>query len=421
MMHYGIAFLSLVALSNVAPAQSKIAATGPVGFRPVTRAPDEIWIASWSSSDVVRCNLTTGQCEDVVTDGLGGLSLAHHFSFGPAGDLYVASWGTSSVLRYDGGTYAFKSTFVPPGTGGLQNTHTAVWGQDGNLYCAGEFTDGVVRFAPDGSLIDQFITPGSGGLDGPEFLRYGPDGLMYVADHQGSSVRRYDPETGAFIDVFVQSGAGGLNRAHFLTWGPDKNLYVTSSNSNEVLRFDGKTGAFIDTFVPAGSGGLSFPAGLTFSPDGSVLYVASFNNSRILRYDGTTGAFLGIAFLGVSGGFQGPLFISYVPEPELNLQAPLPGLAGTTNALGAFRATPGELVAFYFAPAAGDFTPIAGCTQFLNLVPPFLLAGAKTADASGHVEVNTIVPASLSGQPLFFQAIELDNCRPSNLLRHTFP
>jgi len=77
-----------------------------------------------------------------VTDGSGGLLQPYGILFGPDGnndgkrDLYVASasisWksfgtglqaapGTSTVLRYDGTTGAFKSVFVSAGSGGLQN------------------------------------------------------------------------------------------------------------------------------------------------------------------------------------------------------------------------------------------------------------------------------------------------------------
>jgi hypothetical protein len=49
----------------------------------------------------------------------GGLDEPLDLAFGPDGHLYVASWRTSSVLRYDRGTGAFLGVFVPAGRGGL--------------------------------------------------------------------------------------------------------------------------------------------------------------------------------------------------------------------------------------------------------------------------------------------------------------
>jgi hypothetical protein len=50
----------------------------------------------------------------------GGLDEPLDLTLGPDGQLYVASFRTSSVLRYDARTGAFLGTFVAAGSGGLQ-------------------------------------------------------------------------------------------------------------------------------------------------------------------------------------------------------------------------------------------------------------------------------------------------------------
>ena len=50
---------------------------------------------------------------------LAGLSFPTGLVFGPAGRLYVSSFGTNAILRYDGTTGAFLDTFVTPGNGEL--------------------------------------------------------------------------------------------------------------------------------------------------------------------------------------------------------------------------------------------------------------------------------------------------------------
>ena len=50
-------------------------------------------------------------------DESGGLSAAHGLRFGPDGNLYVASFGTNQVLRFDGQSGLFTDVFVAAGNG----------------------------------------------------------------------------------------------------------------------------------------------------------------------------------------------------------------------------------------------------------------------------------------------------------------
>jgi hypothetical protein len=169
--------------------------------------------------------------------------------FGPSGrghalDLYVSSLGTDSVLRYDGTTGEFLGEFVASGAGGLAEPEGLTFGPDGNLYVASlafETSDGpraVLRFqGPSGStpgaFIDEFIPPGAGGLETPLGVLFGPDGNgdgnldLYVSNSEGSggspwgknaTVKRYDGVTGVFIDTFVTAGSGRLDDIQFLTF-----------------------------------------------------------------------------------------------------------------------------------------------------------------------------------------------------------
>src|SRR6267143_1697619 len=237
-------------------------------------------------------------------------------------DLFVGNFfgpGNEDVLRYNGTTGAFVSTFVPTTSGGLTFPLGGAFGPDSNLYVASSSSPGEVsRFnGSTGAAIGASF--GSGQLSNPEGLTFGPDGNLYVAGGDTKSVLRYDPTTGAFIDAFVPAGSGGLTSARGVVFGPDGNLYVTSFGTGQVLRYDGTTGAFIDAFVSAGLGGLSLPRGLTFVPDGN-LYVGSFGSGDVFRYNGSTGAFINDFVPAGSGGLGGPTFLAFfsapVPEPS---------------------------------------------------------------------------------------------------------
>ena len=186
-----------------------------------------------------------------------------------------------------------------------------IFGPDGNLYVASFASSAVLRFsgstgAPlpaSGQSGATFVPALSGGLSEPAGLAFGPDGNLYVTSWDSIDVLRFSGSTGAPLPASGQSGAtfvparsGGLSVPFGLTFGPDHNLYVGTEDTNAVLRFNGSTGA-VDpasgqsgaTFVPANSGGLNDAFALLFGPDHN-LYVASFFSNSVLRFNGSTGA-----------------------------------------------------------------------------------------------------------------------------------
>jgi streptogramin lyase len=286
------------------------------------------------NEDVLRYNGNTGAfVSTFVPTGSGGLSFPLGGTFGPDGNLYVSDSDHETVLRYNGTTGSFINAFVPS----VEDPAGLAFGPDSNLYVASSASPGAVsRFnGLTGTLVG--VPFGSGQLSNPEALTFGPDGNLYVAGGDTNSVLRYNPTTGAFINAFVSAGSGGLSSARGLVFGPDGNLYVTSFGTGQVLRYNGTTGALLGTFVTAGSGGLSLPRGLIFGPDGN-LYVGSFGSGDVLRYNGSTGAFIDDFVPSTSGGLGGPTFLAFfttpttptIPEPStwLLLSTGLAALAG---------------------------------------------------------------------------------------------
>jgi DNA-binding beta-propeller fold protein YncE len=247
------------------------------------------------------------------------------------GYLYVDSYNTSNVLRYDETTGAFIDEFVKSNSGGLYKSADMDIGPDHNLYVSNGLysnnnqANNVLRYdGATGAFLGDFAD--SGQLTDPRGITFGPDGNLYVADGTGPGrVVRFDGTTGAFLDEFVPAGSGGLSDPHAMLFGLDGNLYVIAGDKSEVLRYNGRTGAFIDVFVAPGqgglaSGGLDFPTSMAFGPDGNF-YVANSqvnetSGGGILRFDGKSGAFIDTIVAPDIGGLK-PLSIVFGPGGDL--------------------------------------------------------------------------------------------------------
>jgi outer membrane protein assembly factor BamB len=247
----------------------------------------------------------------------------------PSGSyLYVDSWNSNNVLRYDEQTGAFVDEFVKKNSGDLYSSVSMDFGPDHNLYLSnGHFgKQNQPKDVPEfdgatGAFLGDFVKDST--MTSPACVIFGHDGNLYIGDSSNNmgTVLRFDGKTGAFLDTFVAPGAGGLQIPGSMLFGPDGNFYVVDIPQSQILRFDGKTGAFLDKFVAPGSGGLENPIGMTFGPDGN-LYV---DNTRffahtgggILRYNGRTGAFMDTFVAPGSGGLAKPLFVIFGPEGDL--------------------------------------------------------------------------------------------------------
>lgn len=274
-------------------------------------APGDLLITLGDPPSVLRYSPVTGiLLGDFVTPGNGGIDLPQTLTYGPDGNLYVASFGSRNVLRYDGMTGAFIDVFVPAGSGGLGAPYGVIFGPDGNLYVTSFFfatNPGVLRYdGRTGAFIDVFALGFF--FSSPAF---GPDGNFYVSSPSG--VQRYNGLTGQPFPAPGQSGAffAAADNAP-ITFGPHGDLFVTFQCRN-VRRYDSTTGALIGTFITADQVPLPFDqciTGLAFGPDRNF-YIIGFY-STVYRYDGETAAFLnsyGSFLRGTSG-------LTFTPFPS---------------------------------------------------------------------------------------------------------
>lgn len=281
-----------------------------VGAADVQASPI-VLVSNPFSNPILAYDAPTGAPLGSYTSGAPGGTSGGGMTIGADGHLYVSSYQTSQVLRYNGTTGAFMDVFAQGG--GLGQPTSLTFGPDGNLYVSSSNTSQVLRYnGTTGAFMDVFAS--GGGLNSPSGLAFGADGNLYVSSNGSHSVLKYNGTSGAFLSV-VNTVFGPTD----LTFGPGGDLFV-SSVFDFVQRLDGVTGAAEGFFVAPGSGGLDGAVGLTFGPDG-YLYVDSFFNDRVLRYDATTGAFVDVF---AAQPFLAPFDVLFLPGATASDPIPEP-------------------------------------------------------------------------------------------------
>ncbi len=180
-------------------------------------------------------------------------------------------------------------------------------------------TNEVLRYdGATGTYISSFLAPPAGGLTGPVGLVFhiGGDGAyhLYVGSFNSNAVYDFNGTTGAFDGIFVSSGDANLQGPSGLVFGTDGTLFVSSQTNNQILRFygpndaAGQAGTFQDTITPAP---LTAPKGAVLSPDGKTLYAVSSGTDSVVRYDASTGQLLGTFVQPGAGGLNRPTALAF--------------------------------------------------------------------------------------------------------------
>lgn len=179
----------------------------------------------------------------------GGLARPYGTAFGPDGNLYVASFRSDQILRYDGRTGAFIDVFASgngTAAGLLNGPNNLLFGADGALYVTteGSVADGkggvsflyesqVVRyslFTGTGTVFasQPAPTPNGNGYVSLLGLVTGPDGLIYTSDYAGG-IRSFDASGNLVqtIDTGALFGAGIASTIGDFEFGADGAIYAS--------------------------------------------------------------------------------------------------------------------------------------------------------------------------------------------------
>ncbi|HVT11399.1 MAG TPA: PEP-CTERM sorting domain-containing protein [Fimbriimonadaceae bacterium] len=241
----------------------------PLGM---TMGPDgKVYVCSETGNSVLKF--------DQTGTALGTFANTHMNNptgilFTPDGKALVDNFTTNNVVRFSSaGTY--ETDFVPAGSGGLNGPDIGmVYGPDHNLYVASWGSNKVLKFdAATGAYLGDFVT----GIGHPRGLTFWNSHLL-VSSENGNLVNEYNAATGAFESILVSAGSGGLNgAAGMAVVGND--LYVASWRNGSVLKYAASNGAFEGVFA----GGLGSPVTLQVVPEPAGLVPILAGAAFLLR------------------------------------------------------------------------------------------------------------------------------------------
>ncbi|MBL8060245.1 MAG: hypothetical protein JNK63_05970 [Chthonomonas sp.] len=219
-------------------------------------------VADYSGNRVVMVDDVSGVFRGSIANG-GGLLRPFGFAYGPDGLLYVSSYGTNQVKRYNSLGIFVDNYLATPKPAGLTF-------YDRDLVVANQSAYTVTR----NGIVSWTSPVRQGRIYQSVVIK---NGHLYVSFNStaGGGIEEFDPNSGASMGDLIPTGRGIWDAQGF-GWGPDGTLYVTSSNSQKILRFN-SGGQSLGSFTTAGQ-----PLGLRFNSNGELLSTI-WSNTQVAR------------------------------------------------------------------------------------------------------------------------------------------
>ncbi len=222
----------------------------------------ELYVSSFGSDNVYRFDVVAETSERLFPSGRGGLD-------GPVGltyhdnRLYIASSLDDSVLVFNAETGRFVGELVPSGSGGLEEPQYLAFGPDANgdgdgeLYVSSYATNSVLRYnARTGAFVDDFVYAGNGNLTGPTSVGFLANGHLIVASSGTDSVIEFDTAGKPTFDFYKFTVANDGDRGIF---DIDYGMTEEGVGFDSVIAILDSTGALVamndDASMRFGQGG----------------------------------------------------------------------------------------------------------------------------------------------------------------------
>ena len=202
-------------------------------------------------------------------DGPTGLAVDSHLR------LFVASFGTDQILRYDSVTGKLIDVFINDDEGRMDGPEGLLLvsrsaTSPARLLVASFLNDCILSFDPESGSFQEFFARGTY-LDGPQVMLMHPaSSSLFVSSYHRDQIMVVDSSTGK---KKRELGGNELQRPVGLAAAPNDELLVSSHKGNAILRYNASAASFVDVF--AQGHGLWAPTGLAMTSD-LILFVGTF-------------------------------------------------------------------------------------------------------------------------------------------------
>ena len=296
-MHTSLRFIAIALIMSSASANAQTCS-------------HHLFVSGYFSNNVAIHDACTGaylhQLEQV-----GRIQGAQAVRYHAADDLiYVVSEGNDQIQRYRrNSTYEFVDVFAQLAS---NVDPTGIdFGLDGRIFVASYGTSSVIELDPASGVPVGVLLPSTSGLLGADNgMMVSASGLVYVPGYDSHSVARINPATGVVTAAFIPASTAGLHNTRGIV-DEGATILVGGEGSGAIYRFNAGTGAWMQTLVT----GLNHPTGLAVAIDGSLLVLAG---NAVRRFDRNTGAALGIFATLTAGGISGGTFLALIPNPDFD-------------------------------------------------------------------------------------------------------
>ncbi len=157
--------------------------------------------------------------------------------------------------------------------GGLGFPFWVAADSSGNVYIADFGSNSVLKETLSGGSYTQSTI--ASGLNGPTGVAVDGSGNVYVSDSNNNRVLLETLSGGSYTQ---STFAGGLNNPQGVAVDGSGNVYISDSYNNRVLKETLSGGSYTQSTIGSG---LSFPTGVAVDGSGNV-YISDYNNNRVL-------------------------------------------------------------------------------------------------------------------------------------------
>lgn len=263
-------------------------------------------VGDYLGNRCVRVDDRTGAVLGVAAQG-GGLNRPLGFAYGPDGYLYVSSYATNSIKRFDTtGTFVDDYALT-------QKPHGLTF-YDGDIIVSNHNTGRVSRI---GLMAWQSAV-------NPARMYHSvvvKEQRVFVsfASNSGGGIEEFDPATGQSLGDFVLP-IPGMRDVQGFGWSAENKLYVASSNQRQLLVFDGVSGQSLGTMPIAGTD----PLGVRFGSSGELV-TSTWGDRTVKKYSPSFQRIMG-TLVNTSAGLIQPWYMER-SNPTIECRAVFSGWA----------------------------------------------------------------------------------------------